>query len=337
MSLTDIGENSGVFFYLSLYREKENPAQKSGVLLCNLESLIQKLLGSNPVTVSSSLENGASRDRLVGVGALIAMLVSSGVRSSLRVFLNDQGSTLSALQVTEYVGQVSAGNNNGLISCNIDRASVADSISVNSDLVSLSQCVYQIGLGSISAEYEVERTVQVVLNVNNQQGYVAGEVARVIQNVHYVRDLAGAEIVSFLNLALGVALVIVGINVQNDGVRGDVCGVLAVQGNLGLLGVYTVNNAVVNQTEVVVNILDGANNAVRQAVFLGDGGVTQNSALLAEGGALLLNLYFLGTVPDGVYNVAVVNLVSILGNVAVVVVGYEGVCCVQQQHRRLRG
>ena len=119
---------------------------------------------------------------------------------------------------------------------------------------------------------------------------------------------------------------IVGINVQNDGVRGDVCGVLAVQGNLGLLGVYTVNNAVVNQTEVVVNILDGANNAVRQAVFLGDGGVTQNSALLAEGGALLLNLYFLGTVPDGVYNVAVVNLVSILGNVAVVVVGYEGVC-----------
>lgn len=118
---------------------------------------------------------------------------------------------------------------------------------------------------------------------------------------------------------------IVGINVQNDGVRGDVCGVLAVQGNLGLLGVYTVNNAVVNQAEVVVNILDGANNAVRQAVFLGDGGVTQNSALLAEGGALLLNLYFLGTVPDGVYNVAVVNLVSILGNVAVVVIGYERV------------
>ena len=115
---------------------------------------------------------------------------------------------------------------------------------------------------------------------------------------------------------------IVGINVQNDGVRGDVCGVLAVQGNLGLLGVYTVNNAVVNQAEVVVNILDGANNAVRQAVFLGDGGVTQNSALLAEGGALLLNLYFLGTVPDGVYNVAVVNLVSILGNLAVVVIGY---------------
>lgn len=30
MSLTDIGENSGVFFYLSLYRKKENPAQRAG-------------------------------------------------------------------------------------------------------------------------------------------------------------------------------------------------------------------------------------------------------------------------------------------------------------------
>jgi hypothetical protein len=75
MSLTDIGENSGVFFYLSLYREKENPAQKSGVLLCNLESAIQKLLGSNPVGAVVN-EGGASRDSSIAVSSVAISHVS---------------------------------------------------------------------------------------------------------------------------------------------------------------------------------------------------------------------------------------------------------------------
>ena len=149
----------------------------SGVLLCNLESLIQKLLSSNPVGAVVN-EGGASRDSISAVSSGAISLVSRGViLVSNAAVLSDQSSTLSALQIAKYIGQISAGNNNSLICSNIQRTYCPDSSSINSDLVSLSQSVYKVGLGSVSAKYEVERTVQVVLNVNNQQSYVTGEVA----------------------------------------------------------------------------------------------------------------------------------------------------------------
>ena len=64
-----------------------------------------------------------------------------------------------------------------------------------------------------------------------------------------------------------------GVNVQNDGVLGDFVGIGAIQGDGFLVVADTVNDAVVDDAEAVVNILDGDDNVVSQTALRGDGGV----------------------------------------------------------------
>ena len=114
--------------------------------------------------------------------------------------------------------------------------------------------------------------MQVVLHVNDQQGNVR-ILRRAIQLVHNVRDLARTKVICFLDFAVCIALVVFGVNVQNDGVLGDFVGIGAIQGDGFLVVADTVNDAVVDDAEAVVNILDGADNVVSQTALRGDGGV----------------------------------------------------------------
>ena len=136
-------------------------------MLCNLESEIQKLLGSNPLAVGTN-KSGASRDTIGEAGSAIIMECRAEVASSSAVYDN-QLSALSAGQRAEYTAQSRAGNVYSLVLRNIYCIGLSLCIGQGQGIdVIVSQSRGQGSNGSVCNNYVVV-TQPVVLIINNDQ------------------------------------------------------------------------------------------------------------------------------------------------------------------------